>query len=46
MPRVFETQQSMLLKRLVEQTKKGSAKFGGAPCAYFDGIYNYFNLNI
>lgn len=21
------------------------AKFNGAPCAYFDGIYDYFNLN-
>ena len=21
------------------------AKFNGAPCAYFDGMLNYFNLN-
>lgn len=22
-----------------------SQKYNGAPCAYFDGVYNYFNIN-
>ena len=24
---------------------EGSRKFNGAPCAYFDGLYQYFNIN-
>ena len=42
----FHNQQSMLMKRLAEQTKKSSPKnFNGAPCEYADGMYNYFNLH-
>lgn len=44
---VHESQQSMLMKMLAkargEENKK--AKFNGAPCAYFDGVYAYFNLH-
>ena len=24
---------------------KDASKYNGAPCCYFDGMYNYFNLN-
>ena len=35
----------MLLKALSKKTNRKSPKFNGAPCAYFDGVYEYFNLN-
>lgn len=36
----------MLFKVLSKATgQKVPKKFNGAPCAYFDGVFNYFNLN-
>lgn len=36
----------MLFKVLSKTTgQKVPKKFNGAPCAYFDGVFNYFNLN-
>jgi hypothetical protein len=31
----------------LDEIKKisGNPGFNGAPCAYFDGMFNYFNLN-
>ncbi len=44
--RVYHTQES-ILRDLVMKERKGleKAKFNGAPCAYFDGVYDYFNKN-
>lgn len=42
----FETQETMLMKTLSKtRNTKVPDRFNGAPCAYFDGIFNYFNLN-
>ena len=32
-------------KKLEEMPYVNTAEFNGAPCAYFDGIYDYFHLN-
>lgn len=46
--REFVTQESILTK-LKQQFSPGPTppmgKFNGAPCAFFDGIHDYFNLN-
>lgn len=40
------TQETLLFKRLAEQTGDDTyRKFNGAPCAFFDGMFSYFNLN-
>lgn len=42
----FESQQTMLMKTLSKTRKtKIPERFNGAPCAYFDGVFNYFNIN-
>jgi hypothetical protein len=42
----FASQKSILQKYINQQSKmKPKTKFNGAPCAYFDGIYHYFNQN-
>lgn len=34
------------MKTLAKQLNKTvSSRFNGAPCAYFDGVFDYFNLN-
>ena len=35
----------MLFKMLAKARGEQKAKFNGAPCAYFDGLFNYFNSN-
>ncbi len=36
----------MLMKLLAKaRNQKVPNKFNGAPCAYFDGVFDYFNLN-
>ena len=44
---ILESQESTLMKRLAEQNPdKGFVpKYNGAPCSYFTGMLNYFNLN-
>lgn len=46
--RKFQSQEGILnqIKRQVSQGRPQIPKFnGGAPCAFFDGVYNYFNLH-
>lgn len=35
----------MLYKMMAKAKKEQKPRFNGAPCAYFDGVFNYFNLN-
>lgn len=36
----------MLIKALARaRNQTVPRKFNGAPCAYFDGVFDYFNLN-
>lgn len=45
-PKVFDSQETLLMKTLAKQlNKKVGGKFNGAPCAYFDGIFDYFNIH-
>lgn len=43
----FKTQQSILLDLIATFSKDSSpnTKYNGPPCAYFDGMYNYFNIH-
>lgn len=34
------------MKSIAKQTNTTvRPRFNGAPCAYFDGVYDYFNIN-
>lgn len=45
-PTKYESQESMLMRLLAKARKQQPPKkFNGAPCAYFDGVFKYFNLN-
>jgi len=36
----------MLMKMLAKaKNQQPPKRFNGAPCAYFDGVFDYFNIN-
>ena len=45
-PKTHQSQQSMLFKLLAKARNEEKSRFNGAPCSYFDGVFNYFNLNV
>lgn len=43
-PKFYHSQESLLMN-ILAKTRNQKPKYNAAPCAYFDGLFDYFNIN-